>query len=88
MHRLIRFIAIFVLAAGSPVAGDWPQFRGPGGDGHADAKNLPTTWGGFLEPCAWEATIPGRGWSSPIVVGDRVWLTSAEQTALSDSENR
>lgn len=60
---------------------DWPQFRGPSGDGVVTSSNLPTRWGGF-EPIAWQAQIPGHGWSSPVVVGDRIWLTTAEQTAL------
>lgn len=71
---------VLILAAG--VRGeDWPQFRGPTGDGHSATKNLPTAWGGFGPP-AWQATIPGRGWSSPIVIGERIWLTSAEQLSL------
>src|SRR5262245_38400158 len=66
-------------------AADWPQFRGPHGDGTAEARNLPTAWGGF-GTIAWQVEIPGRGWSSPIVLGDRIWLTHAETTALSDRE--
>jgi hypothetical protein len=42
------------------------------------------TWGGFLEPPAWKAPLPGIGWSSPIVIGDRIWVTAAEQTALNE----
>jgi outer membrane protein assembly factor BamB len=62
-------------------AADWPQFRGPTGDGVATATGLPLRWGGF-DPPTWQAEIPGRGWSSPIVCGERIWLTTAEQTAL------
>ena len=65
-----------------PWAGDWPQFRGPSGDGVSAATNLPTAWGGF-DSMTWQVEIPGQGWSSPIVVGDRIWLTTAEPTALS-----
>src|SRR5262245_27654860 len=64
------------------IGGDWPQFRGPSGDGHSDARDLPASWGGFGS-IAWQAEIPGHGWSSPIVVGERIWLTTAEPTALS-----
>src|SRR5262245_41970427 len=64
------------------LAADWPQFRGPTGDGHSDATNLPNSWGGFGS-VTWQAEIPGHGWSSPIVVGDHIWLTTAEPTALS-----
>lgn len=62
-------------------AEDWPQFRGPKGDGHTSALQLPVAWGGF-DSFTWQAEIPGQGWSSPIVVGDRIWLTTAESTAL------
>jgi outer membrane protein assembly factor BamB len=81
---MLWFLHLLLVAAALPgglSAADWPQFRGPHGDGTADATNLPTTWGGFGD-VAWQAAIPGRGWSSPIVVGDRIWLTSAESLAL------
>ncbi|WP_254512155.1 PQQ-binding-like beta-propeller repeat protein [Anatilimnocola floriformis] len=69
------------------VADDWLQFRGPCGNGcgPATAKNLPLNWGGGFDAPAWQTDIPGKGWSSPIVVGDRIWLTTAEQLALSDA---
>ena len=64
---------------------DWPQFRGPGGTGHTASTNLPTNWGSFLEPYTWRTLIPGRGWSSPIAIGNRIWLTTAESTAIAES---
>ena len=64
---------------------DWTQFRGPTGDGHAAEKGLPTAWGGFGPP-AWQTEIPGKGWSSPITIGNRIWLTSAEQLSLPTKE--
>jgi outer membrane protein assembly factor BamB len=77
--RAAVFIA-FAMAAVEACA-DWPQFRGPRGDGTAEAADLPATWGGFGD-AAWRVSIPGRGWSSPVVVGERIWLTAAETTAL------
>ncbi|MCI0359551.1 MAG: PQQ-like beta-propeller repeat protein [Planctomycetaceae bacterium] len=68
-------------------ADDWPQFRGPRGDGTAEARNLPTAWGGF-GGVTWQTEIPGRGWSSPIVVGGRVWLTAAESLALPTEDRK
>jgi outer membrane protein assembly factor BamB len=62
---------------------DWPQFRGPTGEGHATAKNLPLEWG-KNKNVAWMTPIPGLGWSSPIVVDSRVYLT----TAVPLKENR
>jgi outer membrane protein assembly factor BamB len=78
----VTLILALLCLDGMPVpAADWPQFRGPTGDGRADVTHLPTSWGGF-ETVAWQTEIPGRGWSSPVVVGSRIWLTTAEHTAL------
>jgi outer membrane protein assembly factor BamB len=55
---------------------DWPGFRGPKGDGTSDARDLPLTWG-ETNGLAWKTATPGRGRSSPVVVGDRIWLTTA-----------
>ncbi|MEI6539531.1 MAG: PQQ-binding-like beta-propeller repeat protein, partial [Planctomycetota bacterium] len=63
-------------------AADSPQFRGPGGQGHSDAKNLPLTWS-ETENIAWKVPIAGLGWSSPSIQGDQIWLT----TALDDGKS-
>ena len=55
---------------------DWPQFRGLAGAGVADTSKLPTEWS-KTKNVAWVVDVPGRGWSSPIVWGNRVYLTSA-----------
>jgi outer membrane protein assembly factor BamB len=68
-----------ILAASTTVAtaGDvWPQFRGPDGQGHVDAPNLPTTWSED-EHVTWKTEIPGKGWSSPVVWDNQIWMTSA-----------
>src|SRR5438270_4499868 len=56
-------------------ADDWPQWRGPRGDGHSPETNVPLKWS-TSENVAWKVAIPGKGHSSPIVVGDRVFLTT------------
>ena len=56
---------------------EWPEFRGPGGQGHSSAVDLPLTWT-ESENIAWKVELPGLGWSSPVIAGDRVWLTSGE----------
>jgi outer membrane protein assembly factor BamB len=58
------------------IAGDWPQFRGPNGAGVSAETNLPSEWGPD-EHVAWKVTIPGYGWSSPIVSGDKLFVTTA-----------
>ncbi|MCH7687240.1 MAG: PQQ-like beta-propeller repeat protein, partial [Planctomycetes bacterium] len=55
-------------------AGDWRQFRGPGGLGVSNEPNLPTRWSD-TENLLWKPKMPGAGSSSPIVLGDRVYLT-------------
>ncbi len=57
---------------------DWPQFRGPGGDGLSDSKGLPLTWSetGHVR---WKTAVHGKAWSSPVVLGDQVWLTTATE---------
>ena len=69
----------FALLAAAAAAQDWPQFRGPTGQGISDDPNVPFVWSA-TEQLAWKQPIPGRGWSSPVVAGDRVWLTTAVTT--------
>ena len=57
-------------------AADWPQFRGPDGQGHSSERGLPTTWS-ETENIVWKTPIAGLGWSSPVVAGNQVWLTTA-----------
>lgn len=60
-------------------AGDsWPQFRGPHGDGVSDAKGLPVTWS-ETEHVKWKTPIHGRAWSSPVILGDQIWMTTATE---------
>lgn len=58
------------------MADDWPMFRGPSGSGVVDSIQHPIEWG-EEKNIAWSTDVPGGGWSSPIVVGDRVFLTTA-----------
>jgi len=57
-------------------ADDWPQFRGPSGQGHSSDAGLPLAWSESRN-LVWKAPVPGRGWSSPVVAGGRVWLTTS-----------
>ena len=57
-------------------AENWPEFRGPTGQGHADAANLPLRWS-ETENVTWKTPIPGQGWSSPVTLGDQIWMTTA-----------
>jgi len=55
---------------------DWPEFRGPEGQGHSKVKGLPVEWSD-TKGIAWKQAIPGLGWSSPVVVGGKIFLTTA-----------
>jgi len=74
MNRLAFCCAL--LLSSLTLAADWPQFRGPAGDGHYDGPKLPTKWGPDTN-VAWKTPIPGLGWSSPIVWKGKVYLTTA-----------
>ncbi len=54
----------------------WPQFRGPRGDGHSAELGLPTSWNEGTN-VAWKVPVPGRGYSSPVILEGRIWLTTA-----------
>lgn len=56
--------------------GQWPQFRGPDGTGVSTSKNLPLTWS-ESQNVRWKTAIHGRAWSSPVILGRQVWLTTA-----------
>jgi len=64
------------------LASDWPQFRGPTGQGVSDEQGLPLTWS-ETKNVRWKVAIPGKGWSSPVVQGDRIWLTTATEEGKS-----
>ncbi len=57
---------------------NWPQFRGPNGDGHSDAKSLPLKLGEGVN-VKWKAATHGKSWSSPVIWGNEVWLTTANE---------
>jgi outer membrane protein assembly factor BamB len=75
-----RFLSALVLCVTASVlvatATEWPQFRGPRGAGVADESSLPERWS-TSQNVAWSIEVPGRGWSSPILWRDRVFVTSA-----------
>lgn len=65
--------------------GDWPQWRGEDGQGHAPGKGLAVEWG-EKDGVEWRTELPGRGWSSPVVGGGLVWMTTAMETEAGEEE--
>ena len=59
-----------------PSVDDWSQFRGPGGQGHSIAEELPLNWS-ESKNVTWKSAIEGTGWSSPVTRGKQIWLTTA-----------
>src|SRR5947199_10490202 len=70
-----RSAFVLLLLASCLHAADWPEFRGPTGQGHVLDGPLPTRWS--PDSAVWKQPIPGKGWSSPVIVGGKVYLTTA-----------
>lgn len=76
MHLFsLGLLFTFAFALSLPAA-DWTQFRGPSGDGRADSAKLPTEWD-KTKNVTWRKEVPGLGWSSPVVSGGKIFLTTA-----------
>jgi outer membrane protein assembly factor BamB len=60
-------------------ADSWPEFRGPGAQGISTATNVPVSWSATSN-IAWKVAVPGKGWSSPVLAGGKIYLTTACQT--------
>ncbi|HEY2951876.1 MAG TPA: PQQ-binding-like beta-propeller repeat protein [Verrucomicrobiae bacterium] len=77
--RLLLLTFTAALTASSAQTENWPEFRGPTGQGLSAAHHLPVEWSG-TKNVAWKQAIPGKGWSSPVLVAGRIYLTSAVET--------
>lgn len=78
---LLCSLVVF-LSSPSALSENWPQFRGPNGQGHSSETDLPTRWSRD-ENIAWFAPVPGDAWSSPIVWGNHVFVTTATEGGAS-----
>ncbi len=84
--RFLSFLSLTSLWLTITAAAEasWPQFRGPDGNGHA-AGAAPTKWS-ETENVTWKTELPGKGWSSPVVVDGQVWMTSAVEEIATEEE--
>ena len=85
MRAMTRLTLCFVccLALGDFATGeDWMRFRGPTGQGFSSEVNLPINWSASKN-VKWKISLPGKGWSSPIVFKDQVFLTAAAEEGVS-----
>ncbi|MDX1948844.1 MAG: PQQ-binding-like beta-propeller repeat protein [Pirellulaceae bacterium] len=83
MPRL-ALLPLLLFAVPALAEDNWPQFRGPRGDGHSQSVGLPVTWS-EKENVKWKTPIHGKGWSSPVVWGNQIWLTTATADGKEDS---
>jgi outer membrane protein assembly factor BamB len=86
MLRSAILVALLFASASNSLAEDWPQFRGPTGQGISNATKLPAEWGPEKN-IVWKSRVPGQGWSSPVVVAGKIALTSAELVGEEDEQH-
>lgn len=72
-------LGISVLSLVTASGLDWSQFRGPTGQGHASEARVPLEWDAESKNIAWKVEVAGKAWSSPIIVGERIFVTTAVQ---------
>lgn len=71
------------VSSADPAKQEWPEFRGPGAQGHSAERGLPVQWAEGTN-VLWKSSVPGLGWSTPVVANGRVWVTTAvEQRGVS-----
>jgi outer membrane protein assembly factor BamB len=75
----LLFAASLTALSTSLLAAEWPEWRGPGGQGHAKGTGLPASWS-ETKNVTWKTELPGRAWSSPVIEGKHIWLTTALET--------
>ncbi len=84
--RLCAIVA-WLFVCNALLADEWPQFRGPTGDGISTATNVPLHWSA-TDHVAWKQAIPGSGWSSPVLSRGRLYLTTATEAGKDSSSLR
>ena len=85
MIRILTTLLLLVCVFSPSLAGDWPGFRGPTGQGTSDERGLPTEWSADKN-IVWKVKLPGAGASSPITLGQRVFVTCYSGFALDTKE--
>ena len=81
--RKLLMLVLAVTTTAALTADEWPQFRGPSAGVAPDDPALPDTWSA-TQNVAWKVPIPGRGWSSPVVWGDHVFVTTVVNSTAQD----
>ena len=86
---LLAVALVLLLSTGRTAlrADDWPEFRGPTGQGHATDVGVAVEWSETTN-VSWKTPVPGRGWSSPVIADGRLWLTTAVENGDGDTSLR
>lgn len=84
---LLPCLAQIVLTSLGLAASPWPEWRGPSAQGTSQATQLPQTWS-ETSSVVWRCPLPGRGHSTPVIDGTRLWVTTAHETPASEAEAR
>jgi outer membrane protein assembly factor BamB len=85
--KALCFTALGILCGHAVASDHWPQFRGPNAAGVSTNAHLPDTWSA-TDNVAWKTDLPGRSWSSPIVWGERVFLTAVVNSGESEAPKK
>ena len=84
---LISFAVCWQIDARVFADPNWPAFRGPSGQGVTAEASLPVTWSESSN-VTWKTSVPGRGWSSPVIWGNDIWMTTAVERTPTDEEKK
>jgi outer membrane protein assembly factor BamB len=85
--KTLLFAAFVSVGASAATAQDWPDFRGPGGQGHSTERGLPLEWS-ETKNVTWKTAVPGLGWSSPVVANGKVWITTAVEQPFDSAQGK
>lgn len=77
--QLTTFV-LLVFFAFSSLKADWPEFRGPLGNGHSSVKKVPLKWSNDSENISFRVPVAGLGWSSPSIIDNEIWITAADKS--------
>lgn len=87
VRSLVASLLILVLLTATLASDKWPQFRGPDSSGVTEDASLPDRWSA-TENVTWKTDIPGNGWSSPVVWGNNIFVTSVVSTVESEKPKK
>lgn len=80
LEFILLFAAVACFVSGPVLAGEnWTNYRGPNDQGHTEATGLPVKWS-ESENVTWKTAIDGKAWSTPVIWGDRIWVTNAPES--------